>query len=202
MRAEVHGALPVLEQLRISSSIADRGLTLVMPLLEEEKRLKEEADKRRPPRRVSSPPSPRGQDPDGSGLADANPPVRPSHRANRSELHLTRPRRQPPRPPGLVRKSAPTTLPRPPPDLPRSLCRTSVSPLQLSDLPSPPAAAAAAAACLRLRPPTRTLRPACTHRTEEEEEGQGPVWFRARCLPSLPSLATRVGSTRRCQVDR
>lgn len=53
MRAEVHGALPILEQMRVSSSIADRGLTLVMPLLEEERRLKEEADKRRPSRKVS-----------------------------------------------------------------------------------------------------------------------------------------------------
>ena len=52
MRAEVHSALPILEQLRVSSAIADRGLTLVMPLLEEEKRLKEESERRRPPRRV------------------------------------------------------------------------------------------------------------------------------------------------------
>lgn len=53
MRAEVWDALPTLEGLRKSSSIADRGLVLVLPLLEEEKRLKEEADQRKSSRKVS-----------------------------------------------------------------------------------------------------------------------------------------------------
>ncbi|ORY85954.1 hypothetical protein BCR35DRAFT_302554 [Leucosporidium creatinivorum] len=54
MRAEVWDALPTLEGLRKSSSIADRGLVLVLPLLEEEKRLKEEADQRKSSRKTKS----------------------------------------------------------------------------------------------------------------------------------------------------
>lgn len=53
MRAEVEAALPTLEELRNSSEIAERGLVLVLPLLEEEKRLKAEADLKRSSRKVS-----------------------------------------------------------------------------------------------------------------------------------------------------
>lgn len=53
MRAEVYAAIPTLERLRSSSSIADRGLKLVLPLLEEEKRLREEAAKKKTTRKVS-----------------------------------------------------------------------------------------------------------------------------------------------------
>lgn len=47
MRAEVYAALSTLEGLRKASSIADRGLVLVLPLLEEERRLKEDVDSKR-----------------------------------------------------------------------------------------------------------------------------------------------------------
>ena len=46
MREEIAAALPVLEELQQSSSIADRGIRLVLPLLEEEKRQRELAKKR------------------------------------------------------------------------------------------------------------------------------------------------------------
>ncbi|KAK4048405.1 hypothetical protein OIV83_004751 [Microbotryomycetes sp. JL201] len=47
MRQEIDVAVSVLEELKHSSSIADRGLRLVMPLLQEERKMSAEAAKRR-----------------------------------------------------------------------------------------------------------------------------------------------------------
>ncbi|KAK4052327.1 hypothetical protein OIO90_004408 [Microbotryomycetes sp. JL221] len=54
MRGETDAAIQVLQELRGSSSIADRGLQLVTPLLKEERKLSDEAAKKRARKRKST----------------------------------------------------------------------------------------------------------------------------------------------------
>ncbi|KAL7341204.1 Proteophosphoglycan ppg4 [Rhodotorula toruloides] len=53
IRNEIHQALPTLEGLKAASAIAERGLGLVLPLLADEKRLREEGAGRKERRKVS-----------------------------------------------------------------------------------------------------------------------------------------------------